>query len=281
VTAPKTYRFRVVSNDNVATFIKELVLEPVDAGSAVAYQPGDYLQLDIPAYGEIKFREIEVKKPFANVWEAQHVFDFKSQNGVPIRRNYSLATNPATDRQLRFNVRIAAPPRGQDCNAGAGSAYIHRLKPGDLVTAIGPFGEFHIKPTQNEMVYLGGGSGMAPLRSHISHLLETQKSTRKISFWYGARSLQEVFYREYFEGLAARFPNFSFHLALSEPQTEDNWTSHTGMIHEVLKREHLDPHANPADAEYYLCGPPVMIQSAIQVLKDLNVPPRQIAFDEF
>lgn len=277
----KTYRFRVVSNDNVATFIKELVLEPADASSVVAYQPGDYLQLDIPAYGEIKFREIEVKEPFAKVWEAQHVFDFKSQNTVPIRRNYSLATNPATDRQLRFNVRIAAPPRGQACNAGAGSAYMHRLKPGDMVTAIGPFGEFHIKPTQNEMVYLGGGSGMAPLRSHISHLLETQKSTRKISFWYGARSLQEVFYRDYFEGLAARFPNFSFHLALSEPQSEDNWSSHTGMIHEVLKREHLDSHANAAGVEYYLCGPPVMIQSAIQVLKDLKVPARQVAFDEF
>ena len=222
-----------------------------------------------------------VKQPFAKVWEAQHVFDFTSKNEVPIRRNYSLATNPAVDKQLRFNVRIATPPRGQACNAGAGSAYVHRLKPGDTVTAIGPFGNFHIKPTQNEMVYIGGGSGMAPLRSHISYLLETQKSTRKISFWYGARSLQEVFYRDYFEGLAKRFTNFSFHLALSEAQPEDNWTSHTGMIHEVLKREHLDKHANPAEVEYYLCGPPVMIQAAIKMLKDLDVSPKQIAFDEF
>lgn len=280
VTSQKIYRFRVVSNDNVATFIKELVLEPADAESIVKYQPGDYLQFNIPAYPEIKFREMEVKQPFAKVWEAQHVFDFKSENEVPIRRNYSLATNPAVGKQLRFNIRIATPPRGQACNAGAGSAYMHRLKPGDTITAIGPFGEFHIKPTQNEMVYLGGGSGMAPLCSHISNLLETQNSPRKISFWYGARSLPEVFYRDYFEGLAKRFPNFSFHLALSEPQPEDNWTSHTGLIHEVLKREHLDKHFNPS-TEYYLCGPPVMIQAAIQMLKDLEVSPKQIAFDEF
>jgi len=281
VASQKTYRFRVVSNDNVATFIKDLVLEPMDAESVVNYQPGDYLQLNIPAYKEIKFREIEVKQPFAKVWEAQHVFDFKSENEVPIRRNYSLATNPAVDKQLRFNIRIATPPRGQACNAGAGSAYMHRLKPGDTITAVGPFGEFHIKPTQNEMIYLGGGSGMAPLRSHISHLLETQNSQRKISFWYGARSSQEVFYREYFEGLAKRFPNFSYHLALSEPQPEDNWTSHTGLIHEVLQREYLAKHANPAGVEYYLCGPPVMIQSALTMLKNLEVSPKQIAFDEF
>ena len=179
------------------------------------------------------------------------------------------------DRQLRFNVRLATPPRGQACNAGAGSAFVHRLKPGDTVTAIGPFGEFHIKPTQTEMIYLGGGSGMAPLRSHLSHLLETRQSPRRISFWYGARSLHEVFYRDYFEGLERRFPNFSFHLALSEPQPQDHWTSLTGLIPEVLKREHLDSHPCPAQAEYYLCGPPVMIRAALNLLKDLDVPPKQ------
>jgi Na(+)-translocating NADH:ubiquinone oxidoreductase F subunit len=279
--AQKTCRFRVVSNDNVATFIKELVLEPADADSLVNYQPGDYLQLNIPAYGEISFREIEVKPPYAKVWEAWHVFDFRSVNEVAIRRNYSLATNPAANGHLRFNVRIATPPRGQACHAGAGSAFVHRLKPGDLVTAIGPFGDFHIKPTQNEMIYLGGGSGMAPLRSHISHLLETRNSTRRISYWYGARSLQEVFYRDYFEGLGRRFPNFSFHLALSEPQPEDRWTSSTGLIHEVLKRECLDKHPNPAAAEYYLCGPPAMVQAALKTLDGLAVPRQQIAFDEF
>ena len=279
--APKTFRFRVVSNDNVATFIKELVLEPADAESAVSYQPGDYLQLDIPAYGEIRFRDIPVRMPFSKTWEEQHVYDFRSENAAPLRRNYSLATNPAADRQLRFNVRIATPPRGQACNGGAGSAYVHCLKAGDTVTAIGPFGDFHIKPTQSEMVYLGGGSGMAPLRSHISNLLETQNSTRKISLWYGARSLQEVFYRDYFEGLEKRFPNFTFHLALSEPQPSDCWTGRTGMIHEVLKRDYLDAHAGSAGVEYYLCGPPVLIQAAVADLKGLGVPPHQIAFDEF
>jgi Na(+)-translocating NADH:ubiquinone oxidoreductase F subunit len=279
--AQKTYHFRVVSNDNVATFIKELVLEPVDSESVVDYQPGDYLQLTIPAYGEINFREIAVREPFASVWEAQHVFDCKSSNAVPIRRNYSLATNPSVDKHLRFNVRIATPPRGQDCNAGAGSAYMHRLKPGDVITAIGPFGEFHIKSTAREMIYLGGGSGMAPLRSHISHLLETQQSSRRISYWYGARSLQEVYYRDYFEGLAKRFPSFSYHLALSEPQPQDNWNSHTGFIHEVLKAEYLDMHENLRDVEFYLCGPPVMIRETLRVLRELNVPTSQIAYDEF
>jgi Na(+)-translocating NADH:ubiquinone oxidoreductase F subunit len=277
----KTYRFRVVSNENVATFIKEVVLEPVDEESVVKYQPGDYLQLDIPAYGEIPFREIDVRHPFANVWEKQHVFDFRSENRVAVRRNYSLATNPAVDRQLRFNVRIATPPRGQACNAGSGSAYMHRLKAGDVVTAVGPFGDFHIKPTQNEMIYIGGGSGMAPLRSHISHLLETQGSTRRISFWYGARSLQEVYYREYFEDLARRFPNFTYHLVLSEPQEEDRWESHTGYVHEVLQRECLENHANVPGVEYYLCGPPVMVQAALKMLRERDVSSANIAYDEF
>jgi len=276
-----TYKFRVVSNENVATFIKELVLEPEPGSPLPPYQPGDYMQLDIPSYGEIPFRQIAVKQPFTEVWKAQHVFDFRSENHSPIRRNYSLATNPALDKQLRFNVRIAAPPRGQDCMAGAGSAYVHRLKPGDPVTAIGPFGNFHIKPGDAEMVYAGGGSGMAPLRSHVSHLLETLKTNRRISFWYGARSRQEIFYREYFEDLARRCPNFSFHLALSEPQTEDNWTGLTGFIHEVLAEEYLKNHPKPAGIEYYLCGPPVMVQATIKMLEGLSVPRHRLAFDEF
>ena len=276
-----TYKFRVVSNDNVATFIKELVLEPEPGSPLPAYQPGDYLQFDIPAYGEIAFSEIAVKPPFAEVWKAQHVFDFRAENALPIRRNYSMATNPAVDRQLRFNVRISTPPRGQDCLAGAGSTYVHRLKPGDKVTAIGPFGDFHIKPTDREMVYLGGGAGMAPLRSHLSHLFETQKTARRVSFWYGARSLQEIFYQDYFESLARQFPNFSFHLALSEPQPEDNWQSHTGFIHEVLQEQYLAKHPDPTAIEYYLCGPPVMVAAARKMLKELRVPEDQIAYDEF
>jgi MocE subfamily Rieske [2Fe-2S] domain protein len=278
---PATYKFRVVSNENVATFIKELVLEHEPGSSLLHYQPGDYIQMDIPAYGEIPFRDISVCAPFADVWNNQHVFDFRAENGAPVRRNYSLVTNPAIDKQLRFNIRIATPPRGQDCLAGAGSAYAHRLKPGDIVTAIGPFGDFHIKNTDREMVYVGGGAGMAPLRSHLSHLLETGKTTRRISYWYGARSLQEIFYRDYFEDLARKHPNFSFHLALSEPQPGDNWQSHTGFIHDVLDQRYLSSHADPTAIEYYLCGPPAMIQAAIKLLETLNVPRDQIAFDEF
>ncbi len=277
----KTYTFRVISNESVATFIKELVLEPADASSVVTYQPGDYIQLLIPAYGEISFREIDVKEPFRNVWEQQHVFDFKSVNHLPLKRNYSFATNPAICKQYRFNVRIATPPRGQDCNAGSGSAYVHRLKPGDTVQAVGPFGEFHIKPTTSEMIYIGGGSGMAPLRSHISYLLETLQSTRRISFWYGARSLQEVFYRDYFENLAKEFPNFTYHLVLSEAQPEDNWSDLTGFVHEALRAEYLNGHINPGAIEYYLCGPPVMIQAAREMLKQFKVSSDQLSYDEF
>ena len=254
----------MVSNDNVATFIKELVLEPEPGSPLLDYQPGDYLQFDIPAYDEISFHEIAVNAPFAEIWKAQRVFDFHAENALPIRRNFSMATNPSVDKQLRFNVRISTPPRGQDCSAGAGSTYLHRLKPGDKVTAIGPFGDFHIKPTGKEMVYLGGGAGMAPLRSHLAHLFETEKTGRRVSFWYGARSLRESFYQDYFENLARQFPNFSFHLALSEPQPEDNWQSYTGFIHEVLLENYLANHPDPTGIEYYLCGPPAMVQAALQ-----------------
>jgi Na+-transporting NADH:ubiquinone oxidoreductase subunit F len=275
------YKFRVISNENVATFIKELVLEVEPGSPALTYQPGDYLQIDIPAYGELPFHRISVAEPFAEVWKAQHVFEFRAENSLQVRRNYSMASNPAIETQLRFNIRIATPPRGQDCLAGAGSAYIHCLQPGDVVTAIGPFGDFHIRSSEKEMVYLGGGAGMAPLRAHLSHLFETEHTERRVSFWYGARSLQEVFYREYFEGLAGRFPNFSFHLALSEPQPQDNWKSHTGFIHEVLHAQHLANHPDPTSVEYYVCGPPAMVQAATKMLRNLRVPENQIAFDEF
>jgi Na+-transporting NADH:ubiquinone oxidoreductase subunit F len=282
VTTPApTYNFRVVSNENVATFIKELVLEPDGAAQILDYQPGDYLQIDIPAYAQRSLQNIEIKPPYAAVWQAQHVFDFMAGNPNPCRRIYSLATNPAVDRKLRFNVRLATPPRGIACNAGSGSAYIFTLKPGDSVTAIGPFGEFHIKETGREMVYLGGGTGMAPLRSHLSYLLEIRKTSASISYWYGARSLQELFYQDYFEDLARQNENFTFHVALSEPQPEDHWQSYTGFIHDVLKREYLDRHPNPQSIDYFLCGPPAMVQAATVMLKNLGVPPLQIAYDEF
>ena len=192
-----------------------------------------------------------------------------------------MATDASMDKQLRFNVRVSVPPPGEDCSAGAGSSYLHRLKPGDKVTASGPFGTFHIKPTGKEMVYVGGGSGMAPLRSHLAHLFETEKTARRVSYWYGARSLRDIFYQGYFENLARQFPNFSFHVALSEPQPGDNWQSSTGFIHEVLLKSYLATHPDPTAVEYYLCGPPAMIQAALTMLAGLNVDKSQIAFDEF
>jgi MocE subfamily Rieske [2Fe-2S] domain protein len=275
----KTLRFKVVSNQNVATFIKELVLEPRDA---VDFEPGDYLQFEIPVYQKISFSEFDIPEPYATVWRNQHVFDLVSCNPDAGRRNnYSIASNKETEPNLRFNIRIATPPPGQDCPPGAGSAYMFNLKPGDEVTAIGPFGDFHLKPTQKEMVYIGGGAGMAPLRAHLSHLFETQGTARRVSFWYGARSRQELFYQDYFCGLADLHPNFRFHAALSSPLPEDEWTGLTGFIHEVVMEHHLAAHEHPRAVEFYLCGPPAMIKACRKMLDDLGVPAGQIACDEF
>jgi MocE subfamily Rieske [2Fe-2S] domain protein len=279
---PKTCRFRVLSNRSVATFIKELILEPVNPGERIEFTPGDYLQLDIPAYETIRFRDFDIPEPFATVWENQGVFNLVASNPETGRRNnYSLAGNPRTENTLRFNVRIATPPPGQDCAPGAGSSYVFNLKPGDIVSGIGPFGDFHVKPTQREMVYIGGGAGMAPLRSHLSHLLENERTARKISFWYGARSKQEIFYEDYFRDLALAHHNFAFHLALSSPLPQDNWTGHTGFIHEVVLERYLREHSNPDAIEYYLCGPPMMIKACNKMLAAIGVPPHLIAYDEF
>jgi Na+-transporting NADH:ubiquinone oxidoreductase subunit F len=277
----KTYKFRVVSNRNVATFIKELVLAP-EGGGKVNFTPGDYLQLDIPAYETLRFRDFDIPEPFATVWENQHVFALAAHNPTMGRRNnYSLASNQQTEDMLRFNVRIATPPPGQDCSPGVGSSYIFSLKPGDLVTGIGPFGDFHVKPTMREMVYVGGGAGMAPLRAHLSHLLENDKTARKISFWYGARSKQEIFYADHFERLAKTERNFTFHIALSLPLPEDEWTDYQGFIHDVLLEQYLQQHPNPKAIEYYLCGPPMMIKACTKMLSELGVPSGHIAYDEF
>jgi len=275
---PKQLRLRVVSNRNAATFI----LEPVAGSAKVEFTPGDYLQFDIPAYGTIRFADLDIPEPYASVWRAHHIFDLVAKHpGDARRNNYSLASNARTESTLRFNVRIATPPPGQDCPPGVGSAYMFRLKPGDIVSAIGPFGDFHLKPTQKEMVYIGGGAGMAPLRAHLSHLFETEATARRVSFWYGARSRQEIFYQDYFAGLAAKFPNFHFHLALSAPLPEDHWTGHRGLIHEVVLEQCLKSHANLRAVEFYLCGPPQMIAACRKMLAGLGVAESQIAFDEF
>ena len=278
----RSYQMRVVSNQNVSTFIKELVLELIDSEKRVVFTPGDYLQLDIPIYDEICFTDFDIPEPYAEVWQRHTLFDLTVKNPKQVRRNnYSIASNQATERTLRFNVRIATPPPGQTCSPGVGSSYVFSLKAGDLVTATGPFGDFHLKPTQKEMLYIGGGAGMAPLRAHLSHLLETENSHRKIGYWYGARSKQEIYYQEYFETLVSGHSNFSFELALSDPTEEDAWLGHHGFIHEVVLINYLEKHPNPKGIEYYLCGPPMMIKACTKMLKTLGVPADQISFDEF
>lgn len=278
----KTWKLRVKSNRSVATFIKELTLEPLDPRQTLVFTPGDYLQLDIPSYDAIYFRDFDIPEPYATVWRNQHVFDLVSRNSnAGQRNNYSLASNQQRENVLRFNVRIATPPPGQDCAPGVGSSYLFSLKPGDEVTGIGPFGDFHVKPTQREMVYIGGGAGMAPLRAHLSHLLETEATARKVSFWYGARSRQEVYYEDYFRSLASERPNFQFNVALSSPLPEDAWSGPSGFIHDVVLQNHLRDHPNPRSIEFYLCGPPNMIKACTRMLAELDVPSNQIAYDEF
>lgn len=277
----KTHRMRVVSNHNVATFIKELVLEPIDGrGELLNFNAGEYLQLEIPAYERKTLHDIEVGEAFKSTWTEERIFDTHAENKVACRRNYSLANAPR-ESQLRFNVRLATAPTGSVCPSGIGSSYVFGLKAGDEIQAIGPFGDFHIKETQHDMLYIGGGAGMAPLRSHISTLFDTLKTDRQVTFWYGARSKSELFYLEYFEGLAAEHDNFHFEVVLSEPQPEDHWTGHTGFVHQVLEKEWIAQHPNLSQLEAYLCGPPVMVEASKSMLLGHGMKGENISFDEF
>ena len=279
---PRPFRFRVASSRFVATFIKELTLEPAEGEPPIEFTPGDYLQFEIPAYPEIRLRDLAVPAPYATLWERHGLLQMVAKNPSEGRRNnYSIASNARLERTLRFNVRLQTPPSGQDCPPGAGSSYLFSLEPGDRVDAIGPFGDFHVRPTQREMVYIGGGAGMAPLRAHLSHLFETERTLRRVSYFYGARSRQEIFYQDYFEQLAQQNPGFSFHLALSAPLPEDRWEGSVGFIHEVVEEKYLRHHPKPGAIEYYLCGPPAMIKASTAMLKGLAVPSEQISFDEF
>lgn len=278
----KSFMFRVVSNENIATYIKELVLEPLDSSDVPEFTPGDYLQLEIPAYGRIDFSSFSISSPYIDAWREANLFELSACNEIEDRRNnYSIASHAGKERALRFNVRISLPPQDVDCPPGVGSSYVFGLKPGDTVSATGPYGDFHIKPTQKEMVYIGGGAGMAPLRAHLSHLFETEKTSRKVGYWYGARSKQELFYEDYFKHLAETHQNFEFHVALSEPLEEDRWKGPTGFIHDVVLNSYLGTHPHPESIEYYLCGPPAMIQACLGMLSNLGVPEEHIAFDEF
>ena len=270
--------FRVISNHNVATFIKELVLEPLKAD--FKFKPGEYIQIEVPPF-KLSFDQINIDEPFDMTWRDSGFFNCFAENPVFLNRNFSMASNPETEKLLKFNIRIELSPEPSKISAGAGSSYIFNLKPGDEVKITGPFGDFHIKESDTEMVYLGGGAGMAPLRSHLSYLLETEKTNRKVSYWYGARSLDDLFYREYFETLQKQHPNFSFNVALSEPKNKDAWNGYTGLIHEVLLNEYLKKHLHPAKIEYYLCGPPTMIKAGIKMIKSFGVDDEMISFDEF
>jgi len=278
----KKYNATVVSNENVATFIKELVLE-LDPDQQLDFQAGAFIQIDIPEY-ELSFSEFRVRisERFRPEWDAFNLWGLHSEIEEPIFRAYSLSNPPAEKRILQFTIRIATPPPGHpEAPPGAGSSYIFNLKPGDQITLSGPYGHFFAKETDREMCFVGGGAGMAPLRSHIFHQLITLRTKRKTTFWYGARSKLELFFEEAFRKLEAEFDNFSFFVALSQPKPEDQWEGMTGYIHQVLHDHYLSHHEDPTEVEYYLCGPPVMIDAIEDMLDSLGVEPEMIAYDKF
>ncbi|QQD21773.1 NADH:ubiquinone reductase (Na(+)-transporting) subunit F [Oceanospirillaceae bacterium ASx5O] len=276
----KKWETTVVSNPNVATFIKELTLQ-LPEGENVDFRAGGYVQLECPPY-EINFSDFDIQPEYRGDWERFGFFNLKAVNKENTIRAYSMANYPEERGLVKFNIRIATPPPGSTgINPGIMSSYVFNLKPGDKVTVYGPFGEFFARDTDAEMVFIGGGAGMAPMRSHIFDQLKRLKSKRKISFWYGARSLRELFYQEEYDQLAAENENFTWHVAMSDPQPEDNWNGLTGFIHNVLYEHYLRDHPAPEDCEFYMCGPPIMNQSVINMLLNLGVEPENIMLDDF
>ena len=271
----------VKSNRNVATFIKELVLE-LPTGEEVDFKAGGYIQIECPPH-EVDYQNFDIEERFREDWDKYNLWKIKSKVDEPVVRAYSMANYPGEKGIIMLNVRVATPPpRGPEGTPpGKMSSYIFNLKPGDKVTISGPYGEFFIKETKAEMIYIGGGAGMAPLRSHIFQLLKSDKSDRKISYWYGGRSSRELFYLDEFEALEKEFPNFKLNIALSEPMPEDNWTGPVGFIHNVLLENYLKSHPAPEDCEYYICGPPMMLSAVRKMLDDLGVEPENIAYDDF
>jgi Na+-transporting NADH:ubiquinone oxidoreductase subunit F len=292
----KKWECEVVSNYNVATFIKEFVVR-LPEGETLDFESGGYVQIDVPVI-ECKFSEIDIKahprmtdkKPdeYQPDWDTFKLWGLVMKNDEPQFRAYSMANHPAEGNIVMLNIRIATPPFDRaaggwmQVNPGVCSSYVFTRKPGDKVTISGPYGEFFIKPTKKEMVYIGGGAGMAPLRSHIFHLFHTLKTKdRKVSYWYGGRSSRELFYTEDFRDIEKDYDNFSYNIALSEPMPEDNWTGPTGFIHQVVFENYLKNHPEPEEIEYYLCGPPLMLSAVQKMLSDLGVPEDNIAFDDF
>lgn len=281
VFSVKQWECTVRSNDNVATFIKELVLE-LPQGETVPFRAGGYIQIESPPH-LVQYKDFEIGDDYRGDWDKFNMWRYTSKVEEPVSRAYSMANFPEEHDIIMLNVRIASPPpRGPEgIPPGKMSSYIFNLKPGDKVTISGPFGEFFAKDTTAEMVFIGGGAGMAPMRSHIFDLFRRLKTTRKVSFWYGARSLREAFYIDDFDAIARENPNFTWTLALSEPLPEDNWTGAVGFIHQVLLDKYLDKHPAPEDVEYYLCGPPQMLSACMQMLSDLGVEREAIMFDDF
>ena len=277
----RKYLCKVVSNRNVASFIKELVLE-MPEGEELDFRAGGYIQIECPPH-DLKYADFDIDERFRDEWDRYKLWRYESHVKQTVTRAYSMANFPLEKGMVKLNVRIATPPPGSDDKVPPGimSSFIFNLKPGDEVVVSGPFGEFFARETENEMVFVGGGAGMAPMRAHIFDQLRRRHTKRKMSFWYGARSLKETFYVDEFDKLAAENENFEWHIALSEPLPEDNWTGYTGFIHKVLLDEYLAKHPAPEECEYYLCGPPMMNSAVIKMLDDLGVPRNHILLDDF
>ncbi|MEM1345844.1 MAG: NADH:ubiquinone reductase (Na(+)-transporting) subunit F [Pseudomonadota bacterium] len=276
----KKWECEVVSNDNVATFIKALVLK-LPEGEDVNFRAGGYIQIEAPAH-KVSYKDFDIGEEYREDWDKFNLWRYESKVDEPIERAYSMANYPEERGMIMLNVRVASPPPGTDgIPPGKMSSFIFNLKPGDKVTISGPFGEFFARETGKEMIFVGGGAGMAPMRSHIFDQLKRLKSDRKISFWYGARSKREMFFVEDFDSLAQDNPNFVWHVALSDALPEDGWKGYTGFIHNVLLEEYLRNHPAPEDCEYYMCGPPIMNQSVIKMLLDLGVDREDIMLDDF
>ena len=276
----KAWDCTVESNPNLATFIKELTLK-LPEGENVNFRAGGYVQLEAPAH-TVHYKDFDIEEEYRGDWDKFNLWKFTSTVTEPVIRAYSMANYPEERGLVKFNIRIASPPPGKDnVPPGQMSSYVFSLKPGDTIKVYGPFGEFFAKDTDAEMVFIGGGAGMAPMRSHIFDQLKRLNSTRKMSFWYGARSKREMFYVEDFDGLQAENDNFVWHCALSDPMPEDNWDGYTGFIHNVLYENYLKDHEAPEDCEYYMCGPPMMNAAVIGMLKDLGVEDENILLDDF
>jgi Na+-transporting NADH:ubiquinone oxidoreductase subunit F len=277
----KKWECVVRSNDNVATFIKELVLE-LPEGEDVDFKAGGYIQIEAPPH-VVEYKDFDIQEEYHPDWDKFDVWRYKSEVDEEVVRAYSMANYPGEKGIIMLNVRVASPPprAPEGTPPGKMSSFIFNLKPGDKVTISGPYGEFFIKETDSEMLYVGGGAGMAPLRSHIFELFKNLKTGRKVSYWYGGRSLRELFYIDEFRALEKEFPNFQFNIALSEPLPEDNWDGYVGFIHQVVIDNYLKDHPAPEDIEYYFCGPPIMNKCVTQMCEDFGVEPENISFDDF